>query len=98
MEKIGKITIFLIMVALLIVFNAFVMTKLWFWFITPVFNIPVLTLTQAIGLNLFLAYLQPKKIEVNSEDWYEAFKLTFKYGVIFNIIVLLFGWLFTLFI
>jgi hypothetical protein len=39
------------------IYHGFVLTKLWLWFIVPVFNLPVLSLPAAIGLSLIVSFL-----------------------------------------
>lgn len=39
--------------------GAFVFTKLWIWFVVPLFGLPVLTLAQAYGLMLIVNFLKP---------------------------------------
>lgn len=41
--------------------NGFVFTVLWGWFIVPVFAVPVVTVTQAIGVSVFVAFVRNKR-------------------------------------
>ena len=43
--------------ALTSIWGGFVLTKLWIWFIVPVFHLPALTLVPAIGLCFVVSYL-----------------------------------------
>jgi len=65
---IGVICMVVILLPLEILLNGFVLTKLWFWFINPIFGLALLTLPQAMGLSLIISFLthqivdtEPKK-------------------------------------
>ena len=40
-----------------IIVRGFVLTKLWGWFVVPVFGLPALHIAAAVGLSLLLGYL-----------------------------------------
>jgi hypothetical protein len=44
-----------------IIFDAFVLTKLWDWFIVTLFNLPHLNLAYAYGITLMINYLKGYK-------------------------------------
>lgn len=43
------------------IWNGYVLTWLWAWFVAPVFSLPVLTLIQAVGLAAVVAFLVKKR-------------------------------------
>lgn len=78
--------------------RGFVLVKIWGWFIVPLFHLPVLTLLPAIGLALVVGFMtyqyQYSKDERSTgEKVFESILLTFLYPLL----VLLTGWVITLF-
>lgn len=57
MEILGWFFLVIILVALSTVWQAFVLVKLWAWFVVPVFALPVLTLAPSAGLALTASWL-----------------------------------------
>ena len=57
METLGKIVFAVISIAIGTLISAFVLVKLWGWFITPTFGIVQLTILQAIGFDLVKQWL-----------------------------------------
>ena len=68
------VVIFLLTVGFFMVYgalaNGFVLTKLWGWFIVPVFGLPQLSLPYAIGFAMIIGYLTRHdfKIKDDSEE------------------------------
>lgn len=94
MEKFGAFVLGLISFIVLVIFNAFVLTALWGWFIVPLLGFPVLTITYAIGLNLVISMFKNNNIKKEKE--YEVFE-AFVIGFIRPSLALLLGWIVTLF-
>ena len=40
-----------------LLYIGFVFSRLWTWFIVPVFGLPTLTVSQAVGINLAVSFL-----------------------------------------
>lgn len=47
--------------------NGYVITKLWAWFIVPLFGLPLLNIPQAIGLDLVVTFLTFHQTVYNPE-------------------------------
>lgn len=67
MEYLGKFFFIVIAMVISSIIGAFVLLKLWMWFVFPVFIVPALTIWQAMGISFFIGYL---KIDLtkNSDD------------------------------
>jgi hypothetical protein len=48
--------------------DGFVLTKLWLWFMVPVFGLPELGLAQAIGISLVVSWLTYRPNEKQDDD------------------------------
>ncbi len=66
----------------LTVLDGFVLTKLWLWFIVPIFHLNPLTLIQALGFSLVIRYLTKdimskdfSKIDSTKETWMKVVAL-----------------------
>ena len=82
----------------------FVLTKLWVWFIIPIFHIPALTIVPAMGIILTVSLLRPVfpalTIEI-TEDKKTNRKVMFSYAILSLIhpwIALLVGWILKFFL
>lgn len=88
---------FVIVVALIMMLQAYVFTQLWGWFILPLFTTaPALTYIQAIGLSLVLTFYFSGKNYANYKEkkWYG-----YVAGHIGSILFVWFiGWIVTLFL
>ncbi len=54
---IGVLALLALFIAFSAMFNGWALTKLWGWFIVPVFHLPMLTLPMAMGLSLVVSFL-----------------------------------------
>jgi hypothetical protein len=54
--KVAKTLIWIVSIPLSLLWQAFVMTKLWEWFVVTVFHLPTLTVLQAAGVTLVLRF------------------------------------------
>lgn len=56
-----------------IAWRGYVLAILWGWFMVPAFGLPALTVVQAIGVSLTVAFItyqyQPKAMEPEEETW-----------------------------
>jgi Na+(H+)/acetate symporter ActP len=82
------------------IMNGWVLSVLWGWFIVPIFNAPQLSIPYAIGISFIIHMLTNKQSDTtNNKDKdvttiiIEALVSTF----ITPLLVLLFGWIVTLF-
>lgn len=93
LEKEIKIRYSLVLLSAVVVFNAYVFTILWSWFIVPIFNLPFINIPEAIGILIAVKLLKGKKDKKK--------KITAQYLIdsVANIIALFsIGWLITIFI
>ena len=72
--------------------KGFVLTKLWAWFIVPVFELPMLKLWEAVGISMLLSYMT-----FSGKTFYKNHKEDNITGTILSFtlpwIVLFFGWI-----
>ena len=83
-----------------IVANGIVLTALWGWFIMPIFGLPVLTVTQAIGFSMVVGFLTYQHIESEtapSKSFAEVMVKNLAIAVGRPGMTLLFGWFVQLF-
>lgn len=87
-----------ILVPIGIVLGGFVLSKLWGWFIVPVFAmLPTLTVAQAVGVNTVLGFF---KLGLATTIYDEEVTIGIKTvgAILIYLLVLLFGWIIHLFI
>ena len=101
MDKIGWVASWLILAFFGALFNGYALSIMWGWFITPVFDLPTLTVSSAIGISMIVGYLTktisitPKKDKkTDGESFLEASIHT----VLKPTFALCFGWVVTLFV
>lgn len=49
-DKVGAFVVMLLAIVPLMLLEGYVLSKLWMWFIVPVFALPVLSVGQAVGI------------------------------------------------
>ncbi len=78
-------------IALLTCFRAFVLMKLWAWFIVPLFGLPALNIPYAIGLALVMGmFFTTSKKEEDKNFWATA--------IANPLIILFIGWIVQMFL
>ncbi len=75
------------------IFNGYVLSVLWGWFMVPTFGVPELSIPAAIGIALVVSYLTHQMIDCEKEE-----KRTFGAEVTKSIIIAIVKPLFALFI
>lgn len=78
---------------LLTCLRAWVISKLWGWYLVPAFGAPVLSLPVAFGISLITGYLVRVENRNDDREWKERLAS----GLMMPFAVLLLGWLGTLF-
>lgn len=78
-------------IGLLAVYNGFVLTKLWTWFVVPL-GAPTITLAIAVGINLTVSFLTAR-VPRENEKWPRLIA----FSVTYPAITLLFGYIVHLF-
>jgi len=58
----------LIVFPALVIYDGFILKTIWNWFIPEIFGITPLTIPQAIGLSLVIAYFKPSKSSDKDDD------------------------------
>lgn len=78
----------LVLVLPLMFWNAWGLSVLWGWFVTPLFGLPVPLLWQIVGLLLFVHYALRKYDPNDGEKWAEKFMS----GIFFPPLAVGIGW------
>ncbi len=52
--------VFILISTVEVIINGWALSALWGWFVVPIFNLPSLTIIQAIGIGLILSYITNK--------------------------------------
>lgn len=97
MKTFGKIIFVILTLILNIIFCGFVFQKLWIWLILPVFNLPVLTLIQAIGVMFFINATIKVTKKDEAKDFWETYINQLLNSIIIASVALGIGYLITLF-
>lgn len=80
-----------------VILNGLVLTKLWVWFIMPIFTINAITIIQALGLSITIRYLtRPIDLHKNNKDDID-WNTRIGVAIAYPLMILLVGWIFTLF-
>ena len=100
MKVIGIIVVVLTGMFIGSIWNAFVLCKMWAWFITPFFHIPTPSLVYAIGIAMTVGFLTK---QVNLEDntktkGTDKILQSISFSFLHPLLVLTCGWVVSLFI
>lgn len=80
------------------IWQGFVLTKLWAWFIVPVFGLPALGLVPAIGLAAVITYLTTSvPHDIKDKGYSDLVGHQVSVGLILPAFALLTGWFWHLF-
>ena len=97
----GQIVVLIMTTSLAVIVNGMVVSILWGWFVTPLFDLPVPPLASIIGLVIFMRYtLRPISMETEKEDTTFAEKTikSVTFVIVPAVMVLLIGYIVQLFI
>ena len=95
MEAILTIVSAACIIPLLLILRGFVLSKLWVWFITPIFSFRPLTIPEAIGIAVIVSFL----IASNShKDEKQTNATVIISGVFYQLFGLLLGFIIHLFL
>lgn len=92
---------FVVLLVVSSIFNGYVLSVLWGWFIVPVFNLPVLTVVPAIGIAMVVSYLTyqyNKSDEDDNKISSEKIGKLIAMAILRPLLALFFGWIVHLFI
>lgn len=73
--------LFVVWPAILIV-SGYVTSLFWEWFISPIFNLRVITIPEALGIGIFVTYFKGSKEETKWEPWQDLIKYFVKIGLL----------------
>lgn len=85
--------------SMVVCFKAFVLTKIWAWFIVPTFGLPMLTIPVAIGISCIFSLLvvvRNTNKDNEKDDWNKflgGMGDVLLYGLVQPAIVLLIAWI-----
>lgn len=99
-----KLAAFIGIVALMIIstiYNGWVLSILWKWFVVSTFGLPALGIAQGIGLSLTVGFLtknhKPTEAE-SKKSFAENFTEGITTALIYPSLALLFGWIYQMFL
>lgn len=89
----------LVLIALASIFNGYVLSILWGWFMVPTFGLPVLSVAPAIGVALIVSYLTYQSIDTQEKDEDSTTKLVKSSIMVFirAALALFIGWIIQMF-
>lgn len=94
MRTIGILTTSLGVMIAALIWRGFVFSKLWAWFIVPVFHAPSLTVGTAIGVAAVTGFLTAKvEVAAKEKQTLEAFYQSLGAALAHPAFCLLFGWI-----
>lgn len=82
------------------IFNGWILSILWKWFMVPALGLPILTTPQAIGIALVIGYLTHKHTpsdDSNKKGFAETYLEVLFTGIAFGLLCLFVGWIVQLF-
>jgi hypothetical protein len=99
MENFGKFMTVLLAMIISPIINGFVFSKLWLWFIVPIFQIHPLRVVEAIGIIFLINFIKVKKDkEADKDKFWETFATNMVFVVLMAGFALLSGWVVMLFL
>jgi len=96
MENFGKFMLVLIFMVVGTFLGAYVVTKLWGWFVVGAFGVPQISMATAIGLSILISLFSLKYKE--ESDDFETLTKKFIFAITGKLVALLFGWVVYLFV
>lgn len=66
---VAKLLWVICVVALLPVWNGYVLSIIWGWFAVPIFNAPPLSIPSAIGISIIAGYLTKQYISASNDSF-----------------------------
>ena len=100
MKIIGSIVATVIAVVLTAILGGFVLTKLWVWFMVPIFDVNPLRVVEAVGLTFIAGYMTKNPVETNKKlegPFLTVLLTAFLQAVVLAGMFLLIGWIIHLF-
>lgn len=99
MESFGKFMTAVLAIIIAPIINGFVFSKLWIWFIVPIFQMQPLRVVEAIGIMLLINFILAKRDkDANGDKFWETLAINMLFIVLMAGFCLLAGWIITLFL
>ena len=100
METVGKFTTSLLIIVLGVAVQSFVFMKLSGWILTPIFQLPELSLGQSFAVSVVTSFLIPKnsKEKDTGKTPFENLIIGLTKSIFICLLFLLMGWIATFFI
>lgn len=86
----------LVSIPLIAIFQGWVLTVLWGWFVVPTFALPKLSIAVAIGLTLIVGMFKSYQVK-NEEKSTEDKVVEWVAGILVPLFILFLGWIVHLF-
>lgn len=96
-QFLGGIVGFMLLIVVNSIFNGYVLSVLWGWFVVPTFNAPALGIVPAIGIALVVGYLIQQTNDTKNEPLGEQIAEATMTTILKPSFALLFGWVIHLF-
>ena len=93
MENFGKFMAVVLSMTIAPIINGFVLSKLWVWFIVPIFGFSALSIIQCVGLLVVTAFIGSKYNDKASEDFWSTLGKKIVFMFITAGYTLLVGWI-----
>ncbi len=91
----GVALLLLALLPLSVIMQGLVLSRLWAWFIAPVFELPYLTIPVAIGLAMTVRFITNQTTPKRDDD--DTVTTFIVFAVVYPLMALLMGWIVTLF-
>ena len=66
-ENLAKFVLGLVALVVAVLSNGYVVMTMWEWFVSPTFNLDLLTFAESIGLSMFITYVTSNPTWIKSE-------------------------------
>lgn len=97
MELFGYIMLGIIAIVSEVILNGLAVKILWGWFISPIFNLSLLSMAQAIGLAFFVNYMFAKRSNQNKKQIREEIAEILMWSIGFPLLSIAIGFILKLF-
>jgi len=89
----NKLIFFVVITAFFVFLSGLTVSILWSWFVVPIFALPSLTISQAAGLGILIAYMTSKRPDFDKrKDFYEELGEATFFQITLAVISLGVGW------
>ena len=98
MEQFGKFILGLVLTVVAIIFNGFVISTLWEWFIVHTFDLPSISIPIAIGVGIILTLMTGAKKSQKEVKTFKDYFYRIIESMTVNAFALFVGWIVFLFL